>query len=295
MPTVADLPTGAKLKFGAYSVSGETPHKICWIKVHRDCTLLSEFIEEQGPFDVKEPENTDNYRKQNGNNRCSLSNVQQFLNADGSNWFHQMHEYDTPPEGWLTYGDRHGYNHKPGFLTCFEPWEIDAIEESEVKTALPAIDIQTRGEERYEVFYAKVFIPSKTNLYGTIENGVFEGEYWDLPSEGSFRVARLSPELYENTEDDGDKPDYQGGAWYYYLRTPMAHNSTNVRCVDLDDDTTYFYANTDWVGIRPALKLTPEIPVSDDPDEDGYYEVLSAPQEIIEIDEEVFLAILKTK
>ena len=47
------------------------------------------------------------------------------------------------------------------------------------------------------------------------------------------------------------------------------------------------------MGVRPALKLNPEILISDEPDGDGYYEVLSAPQEIIEIDEEEFFAILK--
>ena len=41
------------------------------------------------------------------------------------------------------------------------------------------------------------------------------------------------------------------------------------------------------------MKLNPEILISDEPDGDGYYEVLSAPQEIIEIDEEEFFAILK--
>lgn len=41
------------------------------------------------------------------------------------------------------------------------------------------------------------------------------------------------------------------------------------------------------------MKLNPEILISDEPDGDGYYEVLERPQEIIEIDENDFFAILK--
>lgn len=180
MPTIADLPIGAKLKFGAYSVSGEMPHKICWVKAHRDGTILTEFMEDQCAFDAKEPDNPDEYRKSYGNNRCSVSNVQQFLNAEGTDWFRQKHGCDTAPEDRGMCNGRYGYSHKPGFLHYFEEWEIEAI-----------------------------------------------------------------------------------------------------------------YAYSDYMGVRPALKLNPEIPISDEPDGDGYYEVLSAPQEIIEIDEDDFFAVLK--
>ena len=291
MPTIADLPIGAKLKFGAYSVSGETPHKICWVKAHRDGTVLSEFMEDQCAFDAKEPDNPDEYRREYGNNRCSVSNLQQFLNAEDNGWFRQKHGCDTAPEDRLMYNGRYGYADKPGFLHCFEEWEVEAIEESEIKTALPTKDINPGGE-KFETFYAKVFMPSRTNVGGGTENRIQEGEVWDLFADGTNRACRFSPELFANTRNN-DKPDYENEEWYYYLRSPDSGFSYDVRCVNRDGDISDAYAYDDCIGVRPALKLNPEILISDEPDGDGYYEVLSAPQEIIEIDEDAFFAVLK--
>ena len=291
MPTIADLPIGEKLKFGAYSVSGEMPHKICWVKAHRDGTILTEFMEDQCAFDAKEPDNPDEYRRSYGNNRYSVSNLHQFLNAEDTEWFRQKHGCDTPPEDRLMYNGRYGYANKPGFLHYFDEWEVEAIEESEIKTALPTKDIPTGGE-KHETIYAKVFMPSRTNVGGGTENRIQEGEVWDLFSDGANRACLFSPELYANTPNN-DKPEYEDEEWYYYLRSPIAGNSCYVRCVSRDGGVSYAYAFDDCMGVRPALKLNPEILISDEPDGVGYYEVLSAPQEIIEIDEEEFFAILK--
>lgn len=269
MPTIADFPVGTKIKFGAYSVNGEAPHKVRWIKVHHDGTILSEYMEDQCAFDAKEPDNPDEYRRSYGNNRCSVSNLQQFLNADGENW-------------------------KPGFLHYFEGWEVEAIEDSEVITALPKKDIRPGGEKS-ETIYAKLFMPSRTNLGGGKENGVDEGEVWDLFSTGEYsRECKFTRELYENTQND-DRPEDPDDTWYYYLRSPNSGNSCSVCCVYRDGGIGNAYACDDYLGVRPALKLNPEILISDEPDDEGYYEVLNAPQEIIEIDEDVFFAILKTK
>ena len=289
MPTIADLPIGAKLKFGAYSVSGETPHKICWVKAHRDGTILSEFIEEQCAFDVKEPDNPDEDCRTYGNNRCSLSNVQQFLNAEDYGWFHATHEYDRAPEARMTHNRQQGYNNKPGFLYYFESWEIDAIDETEVKTALPKRDILPDGE-KHETFYAKVFMPSNNNMGAGGVNGVLEGDTWDLFERGASRVCRFSRELFENVQEN--KPEYVEEGWYYHLRSPR-NNKSWSGCILYDGDDGASYPHDDSVGVRPALKLSPKAIISDEPDGDGYYVVLSAPQEIIEINEEEFFEILK--
>lgn len=291
MPTIADLPIGAKLKFGAYSVSGEMPHKICWVKAHRDGTILTEFMEDQCAFDAKEPDNPNVYRRSFGNNRYSQSNVHQFLNAEEIDWFRPAHEYDTAPEDRLMSEGRYGYVHKPGFLRYFDEWEVEAIEESEIKTALPTRDIPAGGE-KHETIFAKVFMPSRTNVGGGTENRIQEGEVWDLFADGASRSCLFSPELYANTPNN-NKPEYEDEVWYYYLRSPGSGGSYNVRCVSRDGNIGSTYAYDDCMGVRPALKLNPEILISDEPDGDGYYEVLNAPQEIIEVDEEEFFAILK--
>ena len=292
MPTISDLPIGAKLKFGAYSVSGEAPHKICWTKVHLDNTILSEFIEDQCAFDAIETNNYDDCRNEYGNNRYSLSNVHQFLNAGGPNWFNPTHESDEPPEDRNMYNGRFGYNHKPGFTQSFEDWEIESIEVSEIRTALPETDIYERVG-KCETIYEKIFMPSKTNVGLEPENGVQEGETWDLfAGDGAIRTAQFSNELYDYSENY-DKPEFEGLSWYYYLRSPNANTSSNVRCIRADGSCRYANAYCDYIGIRPALKLNPETLVSIDPDYDGYYEVYGVQQETVEIDENEFLSILK--
>lgn len=84
---VEDLSVGAKIKFGAYSVSGEEPHKIAWIKVHHNNTLYNEFAEDILPFDAKEPLNPRVNRRNYGSNRYSVSNICGFINSEQEDWF----------------------------------------------------------------------------------------------------------------------------------------------------------------------------------------------------------------
>lgn len=291
MPTITDLSIGAKLKFGAYSVSGEMPHKICWIKVHRDGTILSEFIEDQCAFDAREPDNPIEYRGDRGSNRYSKSNCHQFLNADGMEWFRPAHEYDRAPEDFLMHSGRYGYARKPGFLHYFKEWEIEAIEDSEIKTAVPVCDISDVVEV-YETIHAKVFLPSRNNINSEAENGLVEGEAWDLFAAGARLVCPLSTELYINTRNS-EHPKYGDEGWIYFLRSSNVATSDGVYCVNDGGAILRTFPYNDYLGIRPALKLNPETIISDKPDGNGYYEVLSAPQGAIDIDERDYFAILK--
>lgn len=287
---IKDLPIRGKIKFGAYSVNGEIPHKIRWLKAHGDSLFISEFLEDQCAFDAKEPGNEDNeYRRRYGNNRFSVSNVQQFINSDQVAWYHPAHEADAPPTGDNLYQAEGAYLDRPGFLSLFEPWEMDAIEEAEVKTALPKVDIVDDGE-KYEMTYCKVFLPSKTNLTGKKENGVTEGEFWDLFKNGEPIHCALSPECYEHRGID--KPDNENEKWYYNLRSPVSGESFCACCVAPGGGVVYAGACHGILGVRPALILNPEILISDEPDEDGYYEVLECTQEVIEIDESELFEIL---
>ena len=292
MSTIADLPVGAKLKFGAYRVGDETPHKISWIKVHNDGTLLSEYIEDQCAFDAKEPDSFDEYRRMYGNNRYSLSNIHQFLNATSYGWYEKAHECDEEPNDDGMTGNKFGYVHKPGFLHYFDSWELEAIDCYEIEARVPRDDVEYDTIER---FPARVFLPSKTNLFGSTEGGVYEGVQWDMFRWDDPPIAsRFTHELYQDREWE-DRPDNETDNFWYWLRTPQQERGYGVRCVNDEGGVSYDYANEFYVGIRPALKLNPETPVSDDPDEYGYYEVLEREIEIIEITEEDFLAILKNE
>ena len=288
---IADLPTGAKVKFGAYQVSDEEPHKICWVKVHHDNTFLSEFLEDQCAFDAKEPEHENEYRRAYGNNRYSVSNVNQFINSEEPDWFSPTTPTDTPPINDYLYDRKNGYRHKPGFLHLFAPWELEAIDLSCVKTALPKMDI-TRVEEKSEEINARVFLPSKFNLTGEKENGVEEGEFWDYFKNGASIECPLSPECFAFGECD-EKPDEEEDGWYYNLRSPCAGYAYGVRFVGRCGGVFNCDAYDGFMGLRPALKINPEILISDEPDCDGYYEVLETAMEAIEIPEDEFIALLK--
>ena len=284
MPTISDIPVGGKLKFGAYSVAGEEPHKICWIKVNHDNTLLSEFVEDQLAFDAVESDSPNDSHREDGNSRYSLSNLHQFLNSSEINWFRKTHEYDAPPvEGTMMH--RHmEYRNKPGFLSYFKQWEIDTIDDSEIVTRLPGID-----NEEYENITAKLFIPSESNA-GIHENGdTIEGEIWELFSVG----ARMTTEAYDNAIN-GDSPDTKAKTWHYWMRTPSRAAKNEVCFYDAFELEIYSANPYDnGIGVRPALKLNANTVVSEEPDADGYYEVLLFAEEVVEINDEDFLAILK--
>ena len=48
-------------------------------------------------FDNNEPSNTNSDRRSKGNNRWKHSNVRQWLNKKGNNWYEAYHSYDNPP------------------------------------------------------------------------------------------------------------------------------------------------------------------------------------------------------
>ena len=76
------------------------------------------------------------------------------------------------------------------------------------------------------------------------------------------------------------------------LRSPNAGNSCNVRCVGRDGDYDNCNACGGLLGVRPALRINPEILVSDKPDDDGYYEIIQKDVEICEVSEDELMKLL---
>ena len=77
-----------------------------------------------------------------------------------------------------------------------------------------------------------------------------------------------------------------------WLRSPNADNEYNARYVDRAGYVYNAYAYHGIIGVRPALKINPEILVSDEPDEEGYYNVILSIVEFEDVSEEDFLSIL---
>lgn len=285
--TVSSLPCGAKVRFGSYCVGNEGAHSIRWIKVNSaDTTLLAEHIEDFRAFDAREPNSPQEYRREYGNNRYSVSNIDQFLNSTGDEWYHPQHDADAPPTGELTYDSTPYLNH-PGFLAYFSEAELEAIMPTEIVVALPQCDSAYRD---YEIITRKVFLPSKTNIFGRSTRNTNEGDHWDYFN-GRNASATATEEAIDNTTLI-TAPTDETTSWFWWLRSPYAHNAYNARYVDNYGIEYSANACNGIIGVRPALTINPEILVSDEPDDEGYYNVILSIVELEDVSEENFLSIL---
>lgn len=286
--TVSSLPRGAKVRFGSYCVGNEGAHSIRWIKVNSaDTTMLAEYIEDFRAFDAREPDSSQEYRRDYGNNRYSVSNIDQFLNSTGDEWYQPQHDTDAPPTGELTYDGTPYLNH-PGFLAYFSEAEIEAILPTEIVVALPRCDSQDRD---YEVITRKVFLPSRTNIFGGSVRNTSEGEQWEIFRTGRNTTARPTSEAVDNTTMT-DPPQDDSDNWYYWLRSPDADYAYYARYVGRGGNGGSADAFHGVIGVRPALTINPEILVSDEPDDEGYYNVILSIVELEDVSEEDFFSIL---
>lgn len=289
---VEDLSVGTKIKFGAYSVSGEEPHKIAWIKVHHNNTLYNEFAEDILPFDAKEPLNPRVNRRNYGSNRYSVSNICGFINSEQEDWFKKQSETDTPPtEEYLQDGNP-GYKSKPGFLHFFQPWELEQILTSKIVTKLNSADVVEDGDDtaKYDVAFQRVFLASRDNLFGEKFN---EGEWWDYFSNYGKRSCEASDACVQfSRASDNLELDYDP-ACGYFLRTCHPDETCYVKRVDRYGECQNEVACDSETGLRVALVIDPNTLVSDEPDEDGYYQVLEGSSMAFDISEDEFLTLIK--
>lgn len=114
-----------------------------------------------------------------GSNRWKTSAIRQWLNssaepvAEGSNkvsnWWTPQSVFDRVPNQAKA----------SGFLYGIEADFINSIKQVEVKTALTNFD-RTSSQD-YDICYDKIFLQSSTNVFGTLNNNIAEGEqfeYW---------------------------------------------------------------------------------------------------------------------
>ena len=108
---LSNLPVGAKVKFGKFQVNTEDAQPIVWTIVAKNhqctpaypenaITLHAAEILDLRCFDAKEPSNSNSDRKTSGNNRYSVSNIDQWLNKDaaGGAWYSPAHSADHSPD-----------------------------------------------------------------------------------------------------------------------------------------------------------------------------------------------------
>ena len=281
---LSNLAVGSKVKFGKYQVNTEEAQPIIWTIVAKNhvstpaypsnsVTLHAAEILDLRCFDAKEPSNSNSDRQNYGNNRYSVSNLDQWLNKDaaGGAWYSAAHSADHSPDttaGTGGYGTQ--YATRPGFLNGFTDDEKAAILSTTIRVVKPSTDGGS-----YEDVVRKVFLPSTTEVGLSNENSIAEGAAWGYYTSNTARIGYVTQQCFSNTPSSS-KPSSKTTAWYWWLRTPRCSHASSARYVYSDGSLGYSTACNGYRGVRPALNLSSSQLVSDTTDSDGCYTVVFA-------------------
>ena len=200
-------------------------------------------------FDAIEAGNSDNNRKQYGNNRWLHSNLRQWLNstAAAGAWYAAQHTADAPPTNanvWTNYNE---YDQEAGFLTNFSENMRAALLTVTKRVAKNTV---TDGGG-YEDVTDKIFCLSNTEVGLTNENSVAEGSIYALFNTASERMAYPTAEAVSRSEYQNDGLA-ASKTWYYWLRTPHAGYSYHARRVYTDGTLGNLHAYGGGNGVRPV-------------------------------------------
>lgn len=281
---LSNLAVGSKVKFGKYQVNTEEAQPIIWTIVAKNhvstpaypsnsVTLHAAEILDLRCFDAEEPSNSNSDRQKYGNNRYSVSNLDQWLNKDaaGGAWYSAAHSADHSPDttaGTGGYGTQ--YAARPGFLNGFTDDEKAAILSTTIRVVKPSIDGGS-----YEDVVRKVFLPSTTEVGLSNENSIAEGAAWGYYTSNTARIGYVTQQCFSNTPSSS-KPSSKTTAWYWWLRTPRYSGANGARGVNSAGSLYNYNAYNGSNGVRPALNLSSSQLVSDTTDSDGCYTVVFA-------------------
>ena len=263
---LSNLPTGAKVKFGKFQVNSETAQPIVWTVVAKNhqctpayptnaITLHAAEILDLRCFDAKEPSNSNSDRQSYGNNRYSVSNLDQWLNKDaaGGAWYSAAHSADQSPNSSSVVYANTQYASRPGFLNGFTDDEKAAILSTTIRVVKPSVDGGS-----YEDVVRKVFLPSTTEVGLSNENSIAEGAAWGYYTSNTARIGYLTQQCFSNTPSSS-KPSSKTTAWYWWLRTPLFSSAYYARNVYSDGGLVYGNAYNGNGGVRPAFYLKSSI------------------------------------
>ena len=273
---LSNLPIGAKVKLGKYQVNTETPWDIIWTVVAKShvgypansVTLLAEKCIDMMAFDAYEPSNTDQNRKDRGNNRYSVSNIDQWLNSSNANWYTSRHSADAPPSAanLASFYSTLAYDTKNGFLYNFSNAERNALLDTTIRVVRHSVD-----GGGYEDITRKVFLPSTMEIANRMENSIAEGGQWGGFSTNPVLTCTLFPQAHTNIRYS-DKPTSSNAYINWWVRTPptTGYSSSGYYYSSIGslDPQVVSQAST---GVRPTVNILSTRKVSDATDSDGCY------------------------
>lgn len=227
---IGDLPIGAKLIFGTFDEDD-----IRWIKVSGDSDFIAETRTGFLSYDRAEGTNVSRARRNFGNNFFPHSNIAQWLNAIGPDWFHNAHEHDEKP----------AYDCIPGFLSSFTQEEFAALTDREIVVAVPLGSRKEFGKT-YRT-RLKVCLPSASEI-GYVDDCLScEGEKLDEVAALVNRLNREATVTRTGIKDGGHVITYFGStpeevaASRPYSIHPMIRIRQDMEISDAPDGSGYFY------------------------------------------------------
>ena len=271
---LSNLAVGSKVKFGSYSVNGETAQPIIWTIVAKNhpgypdnsVTLHTSKIIDLRCFDAAEAGGYSD-RMKYGNNRYSISNIDQWLNkdADGGSWYVAAHSVDHSPDTTAGTGNYNTqYANRPGFLNSFTDNEKAAILSTTIRVVKPNADGGS-----YEDVVRKVFLPSTTEVGLSNEHSIAEGKAWGYYTNNTARNGYITEQCSDHTIASSRPATTL--AWYWWLRTPYYSSLYQSRIVSSTGVLSTNNAYNGSIGIRPVLNLSNTLKVSDFSDGDDCY------------------------
>lgn len=237
-----------------FTVAGPAPY----------CTdgicLITDAVIAQGAMDAPEPASPEENFPITGNSSYALSNLHQWLNADSTDWYVPSHPCDTPPteenlalRPTLFDPIRHNaYADSPGFLARFS----ENFRRHILVSRIPCVKVDGSGLEYLD---AKAFIPSAAEL--GLETGTPpEGEPFPLFADFRMRYAAPSEDCLA---ESAWQPAYfqRQRTFWYWLRTPNLTTPGFFAYVHFVNPYAYKFACSPWMGIRPMLSLSQDMPV----------------------------------
>ena len=157
-----------------------------------------------------------------GTNRIEQSNLLQYLNAEGYDWYSPMNPWDARP----------GYSNRKGFLSGF----TDADRACLIPTRRTC-DIGTVFGGGIARYVAKVYLPTKVEVGVGINNTTEESVPWRTYTDNASRIKLL-----------------KGAATNWWLASPNVGSGRGVCSVTSSGASSWNFASISC-GVAPALSI----------------------------------------
>ena len=267
---ISNLPYGAKIKYGKYQVYTETPQSVIWVVVAKNppvtpaypsntITLLTERSIDFHEYDHEEPGSSEAKRRERGNNKYSISNIDQWLNKDSApgTWWSSTHQSDAV-DGL--------FRSRPGFLYNFSHEEKNAIQTTTIR--VPLAEYDNGGAAGYEDIARKVFLPSSGEMLSGLWPNITQAI-------GNIRTPYVTDQAINNSQSTSGVFPKLNVRFDMWTRSVITWSTTAVEKILVNtssgNDQILGYDAFLGYGTRPVINIPNSLRVSDATDSDGCY------------------------